>query len=97
MNTDNTRLAAIFDEAIEKHLSDGSDIFAAKCYFSCAAVELACRNALEARDSSSYLSGLGVKRSSCQEFDDIPLGPKGQYARALWLTWAALMAKEDAL
>lgn len=43
------------------------------------------------------LSNMGVKTGSITQFRDISIGPKHQYARALWLTWAALMAKEQGL
>lgn len=43
------------------------------------------------------LENMGLVTHSVRAFNDIPEGPKRQYARALWITWAALMAKEQGL
>lgn len=45
-------------------------------------------------ETLNFLASMGVIADSCEQFKDIPRGPQRQYARALWLTWAALMAKE---
>lgn len=41
------------------------------------------------------LENMGLNTLSRFQFHDIKHGCKRQYARALWLTWAALMAEEQ--
>lgn len=48
----------------------------------------------KAEETLDFLHSLGMRTDSIRQFEDIPRGPQRQYARALWLTWAALMAKE---
>jgi hypothetical protein len=39
--------------------------------------------------------GLEKHNRGPDRFDEFPEGPERQYARALWLTWTALMAAEQ--
>lgn len=40
---------------------------------------------------------LGCNFDGDNEFNEIKFGEKRQYARALWLTWAAMIAREEGL
>lgn len=48
-----------------------------------------------AKELMDFLRSMGVCTDSKTEFDTILCGPKRQYARALWLTWAAMIAREE--
>ena len=48
-----------------------------------------------AREIMDFLQPMGVYPPSKTEFYTIPFGQKRQYARALWLTWAAMIAREE--
>lgn len=82
------------ERAINRNLSkDVTRWNQAICEYSCdAAIDgLSFQKEEETLD---FLASMGVNTDSCGQFKDIPRGPQRQYARALWLTWAALMAKE---
>lgn len=82
------------ERAINRNLSkDVTHWNQAICEYSCdAAIDgLSFQTGEETLD---FLHSLGARTDSINLFNDIPRGPQRQYARALWLTWAALMAKE---
>lgn len=92
--------AARFERAINNHLDSGEGKKDDNCkpYYSCWAVDDA--NDINIRQSSrdiDFLEKMGVDGGSQFQFEEFPAGPKRQFARALWLTWAALMAKEKAV
>ena len=89
----------ILTQAIE-HLWDGTEIRAGGSYYSCHAIERADVFA-EGIDNKLWLQimeglrAMGLNPDSAGEFDDVKGVRKRQHARAMWLTWAALMAKEQ--
>lgn len=96
------KISNAFNKAINEHLWDGVGDYERsalrKQQFSCLALERPFgvqwdlpRNILDG------LINMGLEPSSTEAFHDIEPGTKRQYARALWLTWAALMAKEQGL
>ena len=88
-------MADVIDLAINKYLWDAID----KDYRK-KVLEYSC-NALVATDSPGtteimdFLRSIGMPTMAIREFRSIPFGPKRQYARALWLTWAAMIAREE--
>ena len=50
-----------------------------------------------ANEIMDFLRSMGVYTTSKTEFHTILCGPKRQYARALWLTWAAMIAREEGI
>ena len=48
-----------------------------------------------AKEIMDFLRSMGVYTDSKTEFHTILRGTKRQYARALWLTWAAMIAREE--
>ena len=95
------KISEIIHEAIETRLWDGDESRGA--YFltnkhacSCNAV-YRCDEILYVQEISPFLREMGVNTGGLQEFDDFPEGPARQQARALWLTWAELMAEEEGL
>ena len=85
-------------QAIER-LSDGI-ASAGGSYYSCHAIEYADVE-LGRENNTLYLQimeglrAMGLNPDSASAFDDVKYGAERQRARALWLTWAALMAKEQ--
>ena len=91
-------MADVIDLAINKYLWDGqSDKLVRRVQIlSCAAIS----NANKHRDCETekimdFLRPMGIDPESSQEFRSVPYGEKRQYARALWLTWAAMIAREE--
>lgn len=90
----NPPLADVIDIAINELLWNGKN--RGDEDFSCDAVMKACPwekgyDTMAAR----FLESLGCNRYKSSLFDEFPMGPKRQYARALWLTWAAMIAREE--
>ena len=44
-----------------------------------------------------FLKSLGCDVYSSGQFSEFHAGTKRQYARALWLTWAAMIAREEGI
>lgn len=105
MNT----IADVIDLAINKYLWDGSRLlldgssvgtYPIKSEYSCAAVRKSRNYADSIKEiydlkEFNFLRSLGCNTSSSQQFEEIDFGEKRQYARALWLTWAAMIAREE--
>ena len=92
-----SRLADLIDTAIHKRLWDGAPDYGEDIQeYSCMAVAVACRfdNRLKI-DARHFLESLGCNPSERSNFNLFPAGQKRQYARALWLTWAAMIAREE--
>ena len=88
-------MADVIDMAIDKYLWDGNTDrgeMPAESY-SCCAVDAADR--CVPTEIKSFLQSMGMNPVSMREFSSIPSGPKRQFARALWLTWAAMIAREE--
>ena len=90
-----TSVADIIDLAINKYLWDGqSDIVKKPAQgFSCNAINVADES--ETTEIMDFLWSMGLDPRSTQEFHFAPSGLKRQYARAFWLTWAAMIAREE--
>ena len=88
-------MADIIDLAIKKYLWDGrSDrVETPTESYSCCAVDMADRSATT--EIKNFLQSMGMRPFGLREFSSVPYGPKRQYARALWLTWAAMIAREE--
>ena len=90
-------MADVIDLAINEYLWDG--IGTARWsteFFSCAAISCAnTSNNSETQKIMDFLQAMGVNPNRSKQFSSIPFGPKRQYARALWLTWAAMIAREE--
>lgn len=86
------KISEAINKAIETRLSK-TDPFG----WSCLAVEDACDNVYVAACCMSFLRRLGLNTNSENAFDEFPAGPKRQMARAIWLTWAAMIAEEEGL
>ena len=77
---------------IHRTLTQAIELLEAKLY-SCDAVQFACHNRNHFEKCKDFLRELGVAPSGFYEFDDVEFEHR-QFARALWLTWAAMIAKE---
>ena len=90
-------IADTIDLAINKYLWDGGSDFL-KPDFSCGAIVQSCDYTHSIRTHAlEFICSLGCDRDSRCLFSEFPSGPKRQYARALWLTWAAMIAREEGL
>ena len=91
-------MADVIDLAINKHLWDGRGYYfknSAKI-FSCSAIRAANKhNELAIAKTMDFLRSMGIEPGGSQEFRSNNFGPRNQYARALWLTWAAMIAREE--
>lgn len=95
------KIADIIDRAINRHLWEGDeDYWDMREYeYSCAALCKACEEKVNDRIKlEAFLTPMGVEcRGISKQFKGIQYGEKRQYARALWLTWAAMIAREEGL
>jgi hypothetical protein len=100
------KLADIIHDAIEHHLWDGEEslfLQFKRREHSCNAIRMFLGNELlsdhewtsSIRKIESILRKYGCITSSLSMFSDIPYGHKRQYARALWLTFVELWAREE--
>ena len=91
-------MAEVIDLAINEYLWDGRNNYSEKkpSIFSCAAiVEASKANELFAKETMHFMRSMGLDPCSVLEFRIFDFGPRQQYARALWLTWAAMIAREE--
>ena len=88
-------MADVIDLAINKYLWDGKSENVRRIteIYSCPAVDAADR--FVTTQIKNFLQSMGMNPIGRYEFSSIPYGPKRQYARALWLTWAAMIAREE--
>ena len=88
-------MADVIDLAINQYLWDGQSdkIIKRAQIYSCAAIDAA--NKSESTKIMDFLESMHMNPNGVREFRSIPFGPKRQYARALWLTWAAMIAREE--
>ena len=93
------KISDLIDLAINLHLWDGDDDrwVSGEYEFTCSALGLACKyDDLTRRKLEKFLLPMGIVfYGLAEQFKEIPAGPKRQYARALWLTWAAMIAREE--
>ena len=85
-------MADVIDLAVNKYLWDGESDSAYERY-SCCAIDMSDRSLTT--EIKNFLQSMGMRPFGIREFTSIPCGPKRQYARALWLTWAAMIAREE--
>ena len=92
-----SRLADLIDTAINKHLWDGATDYGEDIQeYSCMAVAVASRSNTRLRvDARNFMESLGCNSAERHLFHLFPACQKRQYARALWLTWAAMIAREE--
>ena len=93
-------LADVIDIAINEHLWEGIAPLGVSCKqrFSCNAIHVATKCEMTATYRAwNFIRELGVVTDSTLEFSKFPHGEKRQYARAMWLTWAAMIAREEGL
>ena len=91
-------MADVIDLAINEYLWAGQAniIDTSVQSFSCNAILAATKCDESATEGIlNFLCSMGMYPSATQELDSIPSGTKRQYARALWLTWAAMIAREE--
>ncbi len=93
------KIADIIDRAINRHLWDGSEKNDTEAFeaFSCDALRSACNDSRVFSEIFYFTQGLGCQNNSDHAFDEIMVGEERQYARALWLTWASMIAREEGL
>ena len=95
------KIADIIDIAINRHLWNGDDdkYMPGEYEFTCSALGIACKyDDLTRRKLEKFLLPMGIVfHFLAEQFGEIPAGPRRQYARALWLTWAAMIAREEGL
>lgn len=93
------KIADIIDLAINRHLWQGDEDYRLmrEYEYSCEALCRVCQKKVNDRIKfEAFLTPMGVQcRGISEQFKGIPAGPKRQYARALWLTWAAMIAREE--
>lgn len=88
------KIANIIDIAINKHLWDGRyDLKVSKRRYSCVAIFLA--EGFSSARLNKFITDLGCDTDDETLFDEFDNLVKRQYARALWLTWAAMIAREE--
>ena len=90
-------MADVIDLAINEYLWDGYSYFVERPYkmYSCYAIKVADKS--RAADIMNFLQSMGIDTIGALEFSSVPYGQKRQFARALWLTWAAMIAREEGL
>ena len=93
-------MADVIDLAINKYLWDGQTdkIIGRAHFYSCSAIARANdHKESETEKIMDFLKSMGMNPTGVREFRSIKFGTTRQYARALWLTWAAMIAREDGL
>lgn len=94
------KISTLIERAVDTTLWDGEKpLFTNRqieAEYSCVAIMLAMENGFYGVIDTGLMN-IGLNTMSTTAFHDFPAGPERQYARALWLTWAALMAKEQGL
>ena len=93
-------MADIIELAINEYLLDGKYYMPEKTevHFSCEALRKATNDDEYENDKIwRFLESMGMSLTigRTQQFSEIAWGEKRQYARALWLTWAAMIAREE--
>ena len=93
-------MADVIDLAVNKYLWNGGNNNSSQI-FSCIAIIVAGkRNKLSTEKIEKimdFLRSMGIDPDLTQEFDCFPSWPQKQYARALWLTWVAMIAREEGI
>ena len=97
------KISEILDTALEYLNRTGDEEVDRTSAFSCNAIKMVvhdgqagCKYSLP-EDIKRGLENMGLDCSDAMQFQSIPYGVQRQQARALWLTWAAMMAREQGL
>lgn len=90
-------ISQTIDRAINNHLWGGLELKAPDTFkMSCLAIDGACNyKSRPYNEVLCFLRSLGLSTSSRKEFSEFKQPEKKQYARALWLTWASMIAREE--
>ena len=92
------KISEVLDRAINTYLWNGKKSVYGHEYCSCSAVEKATKHdKVLYGEVRKFIIELGVDCVSTREYQDFHWGEQRQYARALWLTWASMIAKEEGL
>ena len=96
------KLYKVIDQAIENYLWEGDVPYPdnVKIIWSCRAVEYALRltgKRFEDSKEEKYIQSFGVNSRSPTEFSEFKKIKEAQQARALWLTWVSMIAKEEGI
>jgi hypothetical protein len=99
------KLADVINLAIERCLWDGDLEGYPSSASSCAAIHRAlCANGLQLKSFTAayetsliFLADLGCRLERDEFYNGFPQSRERQYARALWLTWAAMIAEEEGI
>lgn len=95
------KIADIIDTAINRNLWQGDEDYwkMRKFEYSCEALCRACKyNVRDRTKIEAFFVPMGIEcHGIAEQFKGIRHGKKRQYARALWLTWAAMIAREERL
>ena len=89
------RMADVIDLAINRYLWNGrnDDARDEVREYSCHAIVVA--DNFGTTEAMNFLQSMGMNPHGVREFRSIQFGLKRQYARALWLTWAAMISREE--
>ena len=94
-------MADVIELAINEYLRPGKYMTpgGTEAHFSCEAIRKATNDDDEYANDQiwRFLESMGMSLTigRTQQFSEIAWGEKRQYARALWLTWAAMIAREE--
>jgi hypothetical protein len=91
-------IADVIHLAIEEYLREGNEPkrYGTGCFFSCDALRTSCYVlGVDFYNVKAFLESLGCNMRSALEFDEFQQGHQRQYARALSLTFAEMIAREE--
>ena len=88
-------MADVIDLAINEYLWDGEGNKSMQIFSCVAIIIVGKRNKFSTEKIMDFLRSMGIDLDATHEFDCFPSWPRKQYARALWLTWAAMIAREE--
>ena len=90
-------LADVIERSINEHLCGGR-LPDRRYIYSCSAVVMVCAmDDFSINRADFFLESLGCDAHNGALFEEFDDGPQRQYARALWLTWAAMIAREEGI
>ena len=96
-----TKISKTINRAIDKHLSETASAedrrVDGRYRYSCDAIWHASHCGFEDEQIGKFLREMGCRTTSATQFDSFPEGECRQMARAIWLTWAAMIAEEEGL
>ena len=98
------KLYKVINHAIENRLQRSSELEPNRAFFSCQAVYCSIydltpflnHNDENRSTFNGYVKEMVYTYNSTRAYEDIPLEDR-QQARALWLTWVSMIAKEEGI